>query len=235
MAKTMKLLQQIHIDSNTNMTKNASSSRVICMLMFSGLFLLTSFSHQAHSASKIVKWKDDKGMTHYGDSVPTQYSNRESSEISKQGITVKRFKPINAQDQAIVAANQEQDKKDKALVTAFTNANEIDLARDRNLQLDIVAIESLQLQKINSVKKLAENQSYANRFIKNNKPVPADLSADIKNNQLEVAKQEQLINERKAEMEKTRKRFDDDKLRFIALKSNTNEANNLPDATSTKP
>jgi len=58
------------------------------------------------------------------------------------------------------------------------------------------------MQKINSVKKLAENQSYANRFIKNNKPVPADLSADIKNNQAEVAKQEQLINERKAEMER---------------------------------
>ena len=235
MVRTMSHLQQIHVDTNTNMTKNTLSSRVMYLLLFSGLFLLTSFSHQAHSASKIVKWKDDKGVTHYGDSMPTQYANHESSEISKQGITVKRFKPINVQDQAIVAAKQEQDKKDKALVTAFTNANEIDLARDRNLQLDMVALESLQLQKINSAKKLAENQSYANRFIKNHKPVPADLSADIKNNQAEVAKQEQLINERKAEMEKTRKRFDDDKLRFVALKSNMNEANHLPEATSTKP
>lgn len=231
----MSHLQPIPIDSNTNMTKNTLSSRVIYLLLFSGLFLLTAFSQQAHSAGRIVKWKDDKGMTHYGDSVPTQYSNHERSEISKQGITVKRFKPINIQDQAIVAAKQEQDKKDKALVTAFTSANEIDLARDRNLQLDMVALESLQLQKINSAKKLAENQSYANRFIKNHKPVPADLSADIKNNQAEVAKQEQLINERKAEMEKTRKRFDDDKLRFIALKNNTNEANHLPEAASTKP
>ena len=231
----MKHLQQLHIDSNTNMTKNALSSRVIYMLLFSGLFLLTSFSHQAQSASKIVKWKDDKGVTHYGDSVPTQYANRESTEISKQGITVKRFKPINVQDQVMDAAKQEQDKKDKALISAFTNANEIDLARDRNLQLDIVAVESLQLQKINSVKKLAENQSYANRFIKKNKAIPADLSADIKNNQAEVAKQEQQINERKAEMEKTRKRFNDDKLRFVALKNNMNEANKLPEATSTKP
>jgi hypothetical protein len=218
----------MHIDHNLDKTKNVLSSVILSMLL-----LLITFSHQAHSAGKIVKWKDDKGVTHYGDSIPTQYVNRESSEISKQGITVKRNKPINAQDQAINVARQTQNKKDIALLSAFTSANEIDLARDRNLQLDIIAVENLQLQKKSDLKKLAENQSIANKFIKKNKPVPADLSADIKSNQAEVAKREQQVNERKAAMEKTRKRFDDDKVRFIALKNNTIETSAAPEVPST--
>lgn len=214
----MMKFQSIHSDSYTNKTRGILSRFVLSML-----FLLATFSYQAHSASKIVKWKDEKGMTHYGDSVPIQYANRESSEISKQGIIVKRNKPISMQEQEIDAAKLEQDKKDKALTSAFTNANEIDLARDRNLQLDLVAIEGLQLQKKNSLKRLAENQSYANNFIKRNKPLPADLSAEIKSNQALIASQEQQINERKASMEATRKRFDDDKIRFIALKNKTDD------------
>ncbi|MSP86940.1 MAG: hypothetical protein EXR38_00515 [Methylotenera sp.] len=58
-----------------------------------------------------MKWKGDKGVTHYGDSVPAQYANRESWEMSKQGITLKRNKPMNVQDQAIEAAKLAQDKK----------------------------------------------------------------------------------------------------------------------------
>ncbi|PKO50643.1 MAG: hypothetical protein CVU27_08005 [Betaproteobacteria bacterium HGW-Betaproteobacteria-20] len=104
------------------------------------------------------------------------------------------------------------------------------------MQLDAVALESLQLQKKASLKKLAESQSYANNLIKKNRPVPADLTAEIKNNQVEVDKQEQLINERKATMDGTRKRFDDDKARFNALKNHTNEAGALAEAPpATKP
>lgn len=232
----MKELQTISTVNTLHEAKNNSQSLVSSMSLLVGLLLLTTFSHQAHSAGTIVKWKDDKGVTHYGDSVPAQYSNREHSEISKQGITVKLNKPVNHQDQVADVAKQEQDKKDKALISAFTNANEIDLARDRNLQLDLVAVEGLQLQKKNSLKRLAENQSYANNFIKKNKPVPADLIADIKSNQAEVAKQEQQINERKAAMENTRKRFDDDKIRFIALKNNVGETASIAEApAATKP
>ncbi|MDZ4141846.1 MAG: DUF4124 domain-containing protein [Methylotenera sp.] len=223
--------QVIVIDSEISKVKSG-----FYLLVTLTLALLITFSHQAHSAGKIVKWIDDKGVTHYGDNVPAQYANRENSEINKQGITIKRNRPVNIQEQAIDIARQEQDKKDKALLNAFTNANEIDLARDRNLQLDVVALESLQLQKKASLKKLAESQSYANNLIKKNRPVPADLTAEIKNNQVEVDKQEQQINERKATMDGTRKRFDDDKARFNALKNHTNEAGALAEAPpATKP
>jgi len=230
----MNILQEMYINDGAIGAKKDIQRQIFYVNLCCVLILASSFSYPAHSA--IVKWKDDKGVTHYGDSVPAQYVNRESSEISKQGITLKRYKPVSVQDQAIDAAKLAQNKKDKALLDAFTNANEIDLARDRNLQLDIIAIENLQLQKKNSFKKLSENQSIANKFIKKNKAIPVDLSADIKNYQIALAKTEIQINQRKTAMEETRKRFDRDKIRFIALKNNTAEAGTQPEAALvTKP
>ena len=211
----MDFLPQIHIRYSDNNTYRILQHSVLSL--FFGMLLLGSFPQQAYSASKIVKWKDDKGVTQYGDSIPAQYANGDSSEINQQGITVKHNKPANVQDQAADAAKLAQDKKDKVLLRVYTNADEIDLARDRNLQPDIVAVEGLEQQKKNNLKKLADNQNYAKKLSKKNKPVPSDLSADIKNNQVEIAKNEQQINERKVAMENTRKRFEQDKIRFQAL------------------
>ncbi len=215
---------------------NRAKQTIISLSMLS-LLLLMAFAQYANAdASKIVKWKDDKGVTHYGDSVPLQYANRENSVISKQGITLQRNKPISYEDKAIDLAKQEQDKKDKALLSAFTDESELDLARDRNLQLDKVTIEGLELQKTNSQKRLADNQKYASDFTKRKKPIPADLTTDIKNSQAEIIKQDQQIAERKASMENTRKRFDDDKKRYIALKNPTGVSTNSAETiVSAKP
>ena len=218
------------LTTNTLAINTNHNFRLAISLSMLGLLLLLAFTQRAQAEdNKIVKWKDDKGVTHYGDSVPAQYANRESSVISKQGITVQRNKPVNSQAIALDLAKLEQDKKDKALLNAFTDESEIDLARDRNLQLDQVTIEGLALQKTNSQKRLTESQKYATSFTNRKKPIPADISADIKSNQAEVVKQDQQIAERKASMEVTRKRFDDDKKRYVALKKPT-----ASDASSTE-
>lgn len=199
-----------------------ANARLSISLSMIGLLLLMAFAQYAQAeANKIVKWKDDKGVTHYGDSVPPQDANGESSVISKQGITVQRNKTVSSQAIASDLAKVEQDKKDKALLNAFTDESEIDLARDRNLQLDQVTIEGLAMQKTNSQKRLAESQKYAIGFTNRKKPIPADISADIKSKQAEIVKQDQQIAERKASTEVTRKRFDDDKKRYVALKKPT--------------
>lgn len=194
------------------MTVPAWSLFVLC------LWLGFIQSADAENTNRIVKWKDEKGTTHYGDRVPPQYSNRESSIINRQGITVKRNKPINDQDQALDLAKLEQDKKDKALLGAFTNANEIDLARDRNIQLDLITLENLNQEKIANQKQLAANQKLADSLNKMKKPIPGGLGADISKNQLEIDKINQRISNRKQIIENTRNRFDADKKRYLSLK-----------------
>lgn len=220
---------QVSIIKSYNSANNMMISTMLSFSLFM-VFFMMFYIQQVHAEAassgtgKIVKWKDDKGVTHYGDSVPAQYSSRENSVMSKQGITVQRNKAVNYQDIAIDQAKQEQDKKDKALLSAFTNENEIDLARDRNLQLDQVTVEGLQLQNVNSQKRLSDNQKYADSLSKRKKVIPAELSADIKANQAEIALQNQQIAARKASMAETRQRFDDDKKRFILLKNRDTES-----------
>lgn len=200
---------------------------VIASASLLSIFILLAITQHAH-AEGIVKWKDEKGVTHYGDKIPPQYSNTENSVINKQGITVKRNMPASIKDESASLAKIEQDKKDKALLSAFTNESEIDLARDRNLQSDQVAIDGLALQKTNSEKRLANSQKYAQSFTNKKKPIPADVANDVKSNQAEVAKFDQRIAEHKAAMEATRQRFDADKQRYIALKNYANGTGPAP-------
>lgn len=231
----MTQLLKIKFNKTARKTYQVLPSLFVRSLCLSGLFLLIAFTQhacaEAKDSSRIIKWKDDKGATHYGDKIPAQYANGENSVINQQGITVKRNKPISYQDKTLDLAKQEQDKKDNALSSAFTNENEIDLARDRNLQLDQVSVEGLQLQKSNSMGRLAENKKSADGFIKRKKPIPAYLSAEIETNQAEIAKQDLQITASKAVMENTRKRFDNDKKRYIALKNHTYENNALSETT----
>lgn len=185
------------------------------------LSLVLAFASEvdAEQASNIVKWKDDKGVTHYADTIAAEDANRESALISKQGIIVKRNKPANPQATTLYLEKLEQDKKDRALLSTFTNANEIDLALERNLQLDQVVLENLLRDQANSEQRLAASQKTLLQFTKNKKPVPSDLPLEIANNQTELTQLELRINARKNNIALLRLRFAHDKERYISLKS----------------
>lgn len=189
----------------------------LCLLLCSMQFA------QAEGAGRIVKWKDDKGVTHYGDTIPMQYINRENSLINRQGVTVKHNMPAQAQNNAdelakIEYTKSEQAKKDKALLGAFTNANEIDLALERNIQLDKIALENLQQEKANHQKSLDAKQVMAASFEKRKKVIPKELKADIANEQSQVDSLNKEISARNDAIGVTRKRFDEDKKRYLLLK-----------------
>src|SRR5437899_2976985 len=114
-------------------------STLICLLP---LFLVHGNTYA--DGGKIIKWVDEKGVTHYGDSMPAQDSSRDSSVINSQGLVVKRNQPLKSQAKNPAAENldkeaMEQQRRDRTLRAAYTTENEIDLARDRNLQMDEAA------------------------------------------------------------------------------------------------
>ena len=203
----------------------------VWVLSFCTLLCFAHFAH-AQEAGQIVKWKDERGVTHYGDKIPPQYANRESSIINRQGVTVKYNKPVNHQDQAQDLAKLEQDKKDKALLGTFTSADEIDLARERNIQPGLLALEGLMQDQRKNQAKLTENQKLADSFTKRKKPIPADINTDIANNKEDIAKLEQRISDQKQLIETTRKRFDEDKQRYLMLKHQTASEASTPSAAT---
>lgn len=168
---------------------------------------------------RIVKWVDEKGVTHYGDVVPPQYSNRDSTVINRQGMVIKRNQiattpaigNIDSQQQA------EQQRRDRALKAAYTTEEEIDLAKERNLQMDEASMLGLQQSLSNAKGRQANHKKSVEGFAKRKKPMPDDLKKDLADSEAEIAKIEGQIAERRKAMEATKQRFDHDKLRFREL------------------
>ncbi len=175
------------------------------------------FLNTAHAG--IVKWVDSNGVTHYGDKLPAEEAGRKNSEINTRGIVVKQNN-IKA-DPASDADNQqklEQARKDKILTASYTNANEIDLARERSLEMDKAALTSLSAQKENVTARITRNNQTAEGFKKRNKPLPANLESEFKEAVAQSARIDKQMTERKLAMETTKKNYAADKERFIALK-----------------
>lgn len=189
------------------------------MLLLLGSIQVNAADKVKPSTGSIIKWVDDKGVTHYGDSLPAQYSGRDNSVINSQGILIKRNQSVKADEKLQDEVSVEQQRRDRALLATFTTEQEIDLARDRNMQMDNTALQSLQQRVQNAKGHLAANQKIADGFVQRKQVVPADLTNDLKDNQAEIAKLEEQISQRRKSMQATQKRFDDDKRRFGELKA----------------
>ncbi len=166
---------------------------------------------------KIHKWVDEKGVTHYGDKMPAKDVHRDNAILNNQGVVIRRNQ-LNHQ-QEVDEALLEQQRRDRALRASYTTEDEIDLARDRHLQMDHVAIQALEQRKAGALKRLGNSQKSAESFHNRQKPVPDDLSAEIAEIKSEISRIDQQIDARKNNMELTRTRFNEDKQRFIEIKA----------------
>lgn len=171
---------------------------------------------------KIVKWVDSSGVTHYGDKLPSQESGRSNVEMSNKGVVLKNNVVLNQQaaeqdyqkQQEILA----QERRDKILLDSYTNAEEIDLARDRNLETDQAAIQALMQSKLINANKATRNNKTVQGFKDKNKPVPTYLNDEIKLAQAASDKLDKQIQLRKNNMLATSKRYADEKAHFMELK-----------------
>lgn len=193
------------------------------------LILVLAVSSQAAWAA-MYKWVDEKGVTQYGDTLPPQYVNQGNAELNKKGQVIKKTgRAVTAEERKALeeeAAKRkeaeqkeiEQKRRDKALLDTYTNVSEIDLSRDRNLQATQAQIDSTQVR-IKSVQgRLDGLRNQANTITKNNRPIPADLAAEIKETEGEIKQMQESIGRRKQEIEAIKARFEDDKKRFRELK-----------------
>lgn len=180
-------------------------------------FILSQSGH-AENNGRIVKWKDEHGVTHYGDKIPPQYSNRENSLINKQGITVQHNKVVAPADNAQDQTNSEQAKKDKALLGTFSSVEEIDLTRDRNLEPDLIQIKNMQQERAVHQKKHDDIKTQVQGYTKSKKPVPAQLQAELDASAADLSKIDQRISARQQAIDKIKQRFDEDKKRYIYLR-----------------
>lgn len=191
------------------------------------VFFAASFLSFAAEA-KLYKWVDDKGVTHYGETVPAEYANKDRSELNKTGRVVsttdvltpeehRAKEAADAKRRADLEAERNAKLHDSSLLNTYSNVKEIDLARARNVQqLDARGqVSNKQLGEAN--KTLTELKAKADSFAKTGKPIPAYLKEDLDNAQAaadKLGKEVATINADKAALEA---RYDADKARYKLL------------------
>src|SRR5690606_38239605 len=97
----------------------------------------------------MYKWVDEKGQVQYSDKPPIG-GDTGAVQMSNHGVILKRIEPsLSAEEKKAREAEQarrkeedlrsaEQHRRDKALLQSFTNVEEIDMKRDR----EVLAIEA---------------------------------------------------------------------------------------------
>lgn len=182
------------------------------------------------AAARTFKWVDEKGITHYGDSIPVQYKDQGNVELNKRGIVIRKNMPaltdqqIKQRDDDIAKQRVEEHNKagqrrmDSALLNTYTSETEIDLKRDRDMRQAEATIQTIKLNLELAQVKIDELNKRAAVVTRNNKPVPASLSEEIARARAEKQHNENLSSLKLQEMDAMRARYDEYKRRYAELR-----------------
>ncbi len=179
-------------------------------------------------AAKMYKWVDDKGVTHYGETIPPEYADKDRSELGKSGRVVGKKEVLtpeerhaieqeDAKKRADEVAALERKRRDKALVNTYSNEKEIDLARNRNLQQVEARINSINSQLKMADSNLTGLKKEADGYKAAGKKTPASLQEDMDESQVRLTKLQQDLEKAKAEKAALDARYDADKARYKEL------------------
>lgn len=179
-------------------------------------------------AAKMYKWVDDKGTTHYGETIPPEYANKDRSELGKSGRVIEKKEVLTPEERraseeadtkkrADEEAALERKRRDKALVNTYSNEKEIDLARNRNLQQVEARINSISSQIKMANDNLLAFQKEAEDRTKAGKKIYPTLQEDLKESRERLAKLQQDLEKAKTEKATLDARYDADKARYKEL------------------
>ena len=204
------------------------------MMMNSRLLMVAvvlSAAFSLNAEARLYKWVDSNGTTHYGETIPPEYANREAVKLDKGRIQQRvdtRSKPgqkQTARDPAAEKDRIEAERHDNALLNTYSSEKEIDLARERNLQQVEARTNSFSVLLKSAQENLASLQQEAEKMTKQGRKVFKSLEEDIVEANAHIAKLENDLNQSLKETEAVKARYAADKARYRELKGLTPKNN----------
>jgi hypothetical protein len=179
--------------------------------------------------TQTYKWVDDQGVTHYGDSIPPQYAQKESTVLNKAGVPVGHNDAAKSPAElAAAAAAQDrlarQKQHDSFLLNTYTSVKDIEQLRDERLQ----QIKAQRVAAEQYVASLGERLSALQVRAQNFKPysarpdahrMPDDLAEQMVHTLNDVRAQKAALSTSQEEEIKTQAQFQSDIDRFKELRA----------------
>jgi hypothetical protein len=167
---------------------------------------------------------DKSGTTHYGETIPPEYADRDTKQLSNGRVT-DRDETFNSQQLNAAKketpeekAAKEARRRDDALLNSFTNEKEIDLARDRSL-LQIEARINSYTTMIKSAQATVDDlHKESDNRAKKGWKIPQSLTDDTTAAEDRVKQLQTDLENSQKESETVKARYAAEKQRFRELK-----------------
>jgi hypothetical protein len=175
---------------------------------------------------------DAQGRVHYSDVLPAQEGALAHQELDKQGRVVRETRPAqplspeaqrrSAEESGVrddaQRREEEQKRRDRALLSTYADEGEIDLARDRALQLEQLTIKGLRARMDRSAARLAYANGQLARYREPGVAEPAHLVQMRDESQSELTQLGELLRQREQVVADLKERFEADKKRYQVLR-----------------
>jgi hypothetical protein len=137
----------------------------------------------AEQEQKLYRWVDDKGVVHYGDSVPPEYADADKEILNEHGITVDTMQGKKSPEELaeerrqleLEAERELQRRQDRALLATYLSVDEIIMHRDRRIELFQAQSRVTELYLRNLQRRLEKLQEIASRY----RPYSDDPDAEL--------------------------------------------------------
>jgi hypothetical protein len=188
-------------------------------------------SAMAKDEQKVFKWEDEEGHVYYGDSVPQVFSERPKEVLNEHGVTVaelegRKTEEQLAQEQIDEERRKRQEKQlkaDRALLATYLSVEEIQMHRDRRVELFQAQSRVTELYLRNLERRLQELRNEASRYQPysedSNAPmISEELAEELRRTKDTIARHQRNLRKYDTGEMQIIERFDGDITRFKKLR-----------------
>jgi len=185
----------------------------------------------AKDEQKVFKWEDEEGHVYYGDSVPQVFSERPKEVLNEHGVTVaelegRKTEEQLAQEQIDEERRKRQEKQlkaDRALLATYLSVEEIQMHRDRRVELFQAQSRVTELYLRNLERRLQELRNEASRYQPysedSNAPmISEELAEELRRTKDTIARHQRNLRKYDTGEMQIIERFDGDITRFKKLR-----------------
>ena len=175
------------------------------------------------------RWVDENGVVHYGDRVPPQYVQKESTILNREGVEVGRLDAQKTPEQLAEEARRQQEalrqkQHDSFLLTTYASVADIVRLRDERLDTLQGQRQAAEQYMENLHSRLSMLQTRAMMFKPYNPRqgshrLPDDLAEDLVRTVNEMRSQQNTLTSKDAEEANLRKQFQADIDRYQQLRT----------------
>ena len=198
------------------------------------LCLLLPLLATAQQQRTTYSWVDDEGVTHYGDRIPPEFADKPKDVLNEHGVMVRQLhgkktpEQIQAEKEAaeIEAQNELQRRADQVLLATYVTVTEIEMHRDRRIELFQAQARVTELYLRNLQQRLTQLKGNAGSF----KPYNSDPAApmidpglleELKETESAISRHESNLKKLRSAEREISERFEGDIQRFMIIRGMT--------------